>query len=253
MCGGEPLGWPRMHDVRSRQPASRKLPQSVPVETVALAALAQLGSPQPGQPVAKESQAVEVSRYRMIVEVALHDRPEPFARVRNRIMPTLPELLLKFLQLPPQALADRLAFHGKLPPPVLPANVREAQKVERLRLTFSSSFPVELGKRPELNPARFVRMQFQSKLPQPFQEILQETVGFRLRLETEDRVSSAGESHPDALSEPYLNVSAHTAPAREPRRTPICQCANSLGSRREMRAPQCVALRKCGRSFLYFR
>ncbi len=66
-------------------------------------------------------------------------------------------------------------------------------------------------------------------------------------------VSSAGESHPDALSEPYLNVSAHTAPAREPRRTPICQCANSFGSRREMRATQCVALRKCRRSFLYFR
>ena len=242
-----------MQDVRDGQPAGRELMQSFPVEAMALAALAQLGSPQPGQPVAKESQAVEVSRYRMIVEVALHDRPEPFARVRNRIMPTLPELLLKFLQLPPQALADRLPLHGKLPPPVLPADMREAQKVERLRLTFSSPFPVELGKRPELNPARFIRMQFQSKLPQPFPEVLQETVGFRLRLEPEDRVSSAGESHPDALSEPYLNVSAHTAPARAPRRTPICQCANSLGSRREMRATQCVALRKCRRSFLYFR
>jgi hypothetical protein len=36
-------------------------------------------------------------------------------------------------------------------------------------------------------------------------------------------VSSPGESHPEALSEPYLNLSAHTAPAMEPRRTPICQ------------------------------
>ena len=36
-------------------------------------------------------------------------------------------------------------------------------------------------------------------------------------------VSSAGESHPRALSEPYVNLSAHTAPAVEPRRTPICQ------------------------------
>jgi len=57
-------------------------------------------------------------------------------------------------------------------------------------------------------------------------------------------VSSAGESHPHALSEPYLNLSAHTAPAMEPRRTLVCQCANSFGSRREMRATQCVALRK---------
>ena len=66
-------------------------------------------------------------------------------------------------------------------------------------------------------------------------------------------VSSAGESHPDALSEPYVNVSAHTAPAKEPRRTPICQCANSPGSRREMRAIQCIARRRWPRSFLYFR
>ena len=40
---------------------------------------------------------------------------------------------------------------------------------------------------------------------------------------SEDLVSSPGESHPEALSEPYLNLSAHTAPAREPRRTFICQ------------------------------
>ena len=189
----------------------------------------------------------------MVVEVALHDRPEPLARVRHRIMPTPLELLLQFPQLSPQTLADRFALHGKLPPPVLPADRREAQKVERLRLTFSSPFPVEFGKRPELDPARFVGMQFQSKLPQPFPEVFQKTGGFRLGLEPEDRVSSAGEFRPDALSEPYLNVSAHTVPTREPRRTPICQCANSFGSRRERRATPCVALRKCRRSFLYFR
>jgi hypothetical protein len=39
----------------------------------------------------------------------------------------------------------------------------------------------------------------------------------------------------------------------EPRRTPICQCAHNFGSRLEIRATQCVALRKCLRSFLYFR
>jgi hypothetical protein len=39
----------------------------------------------------------------------------------------------------------------------------------------------------------------------------------------------------------------------EPRRTPICQCAHNFGSRLEIRATQCVALRKWPRSFLYFR
>ena len=67
------------------------------------------------------------------------------------------------------------------------------------------------------------------------------------------KVSRPGESHPEPLSEPYLNLSAHTAPAMEPRRTPICQCAHNFGSRLEIRATQCVALRKWPRSFLYFR
>jgi hypothetical protein len=39
--------------------------------------LEQLRAPQPGQPEPKGPQAVEVSRHRVVVEVALHDRPEP--------------------------------------------------------------------------------------------------------------------------------------------------------------------------------
>ena len=51
-------------------------------------------------------------------------------------------------------------------------------------------------------------------------------------------VSSPRESHPEALSEPYVNLSAHTAPAMEPSRTPNCQCAHNFGSRLEIRATQ---------------
>jgi hypothetical protein len=87
--------------------------------------------------------------------------------------------------------------------------------------------------------------QFSAKITGAFS---QQHVGFQIR-----EVSSAGESHPDALAEPYVNVSAHTAPARELRRAPICQCANNPGSRREIRATQWVARRKWPRSFLYFR
>src|SRR5437763_12236063 len=84
-------------------------------------------------------------------------------------------------------------------------------------------------------------------IPRPIQRLGRTTA-------TEDhKVSSPGESHPEALSEPYLNLSAHTAPAMEPRRTPICQCAHNFGSRLEIRATQCVALRRCPCSFLYFR
>lgn len=60
--------------------------------------------------------------------------------------------------------------------------MRESQKVERLWLTFPSSFPVLFGEPPELDPARLVWMEFQPKLPQPFPEILQEAICFRLVL-----------------------------------------------------------------------
>ena len=101
MLGGEPQSGPGMQNARHGQPAGSELAHTVPVEAVALAASPQLRSPQAPQPIPKGLQAVEVSRYRMIVEVALHDRPKPLSRARHRLVPTLPELLLNFLQLPP--------------------------------------------------------------------------------------------------------------------------------------------------------
>ena len=60
----------------------------------------------------------------------------------------------------------------------------EAEKVERFRLTFPSSLPVRFGRPPELNPARFVGMEFQPKLSQTFPKVLQETICFCLMLES---------------------------------------------------------------------
>jgi hypothetical protein len=45
--------------------------------------------------------------------------------------------------------------------------MHESQKIERLGLPFSSLVPVDLGKSPELNPARFIWVQFQPELLQP--------------------------------------------------------------------------------------
>jgi hypothetical protein len=129
-----------------------------------LATLHELRMPQPGQPVPKGPQAVEVPRYRVIVEVALRDRPEPFARVRHRSVPAPAEVLLDGLQLRSQAFGGRPASHDEGPVPVLPADMREAQKIERLGLAFSSLFPALFGITPELDPARLVRVQFQPKL-----------------------------------------------------------------------------------------
>src|SRR6202050_5578952 len=96
-------------------------------------------------------------------------------------------------------------------------------------------------------------MKFQPTIPQTRGYGCPTLLGCHFGSEMHEGVSRRGESHPEPLSEPYLNLSAHTAPAMEPRRTPNCQCAHNFGSRLEIRATQCVALRKWPRSFLYFR
>ena len=92
----------------------------------------------------------------MVVEVTLNDRLEPLTGLRHWIVHSPTELLLNFLQLRPHALADRLAPYRERPVPVLPAHMRESQKVERFRFSFSSLSPVLLGESAELYPARFV-------------------------------------------------------------------------------------------------
>jgi hypothetical protein len=92
----------------------------------------------------------------VIVEVALRDRPEPLSSFSHRLVHALTKLLLNVSQLPPHSPADRVALHCKAPVPVLPADMRESQKIERFGLSFSSLFSVLFGKSPELNPTRFV-------------------------------------------------------------------------------------------------
>jgi hypothetical protein len=99
-------------------------------------------------------------------------------------MHTLAKLLLDFLQLLPHAFADRRAPHRENSFPVLPADVREAKEIERLRFAFPSLFPVSFGKPPEFDQTRLVWMEFQSKLPQPLPETLQKTICVCLMLES---------------------------------------------------------------------
>ena len=129
---------------------------SGPGGPVLLAPATKYPSPVPGHPLAIYVQPLHVSWYRVVVEVALDDRLEPSARLLDWIVHAPAELLLNLLQFSPHALGDRLAFQGKSPVPVSPADMRETQEVERFRLSFSSRFPVLLGKPPELNPARLV-------------------------------------------------------------------------------------------------
>ncbi len=67
-------------------------------------------------------------------------------------------------------------------------------------------------------------------------------------------VSGRGESHPSALAEPGMNLSAHPAPIVQPSgRTPNRQWANRVGARFATRVSHRRARRSWRSSRLYFR
>jgi hypothetical protein len=57
-------------------------------------------------------------------------------------MHALMKLRLDFFKLGWHPLANHLALHHKVPVPVLPADMRESQKIECVRFSFTSLFPV---------------------------------------------------------------------------------------------------------------
>src|SRR4029077_2814979 len=156
MIGGEANRGIRMERAGFRKPPVLQLKHLLPGHAL-LASTAQCVPPEPQQSMAEAAHAADVSRDRVVVEVALHDRLEPFAGLTHRIVHASMKLLLNLPQFAPHALTDRHAPHRESSS-VLPADVRESQKVERLRLPFSSSFPVLFGKPAELDPARLIRV-----------------------------------------------------------------------------------------------
>jgi hypothetical protein len=88
-----------MEYARVRKPALSQGENTLPGDRAFLAAAAKCMPPMPKHPVPEYAETVEVSRYRVIVEVALHDRLEPLAGLTHGIMHTLTELLLNLPQL----------------------------------------------------------------------------------------------------------------------------------------------------------
>ena len=117
----------------------------------------------------------------MVVVVALRHRLKPLASLRNGIMHSLTKLPLDISQFRSHAFADRLALTLKFPFRAFPLMCVKPRKSNGSGLAFPSLFPALFGETSELDSARFVRVELQSELPQPYHDILQKTVCFRLR------------------------------------------------------------------------
>src|SRR5260370_21863494 len=152
MSSGEASIGERMEHSQLGKPALRQVEHPGPVDSVFLAPAANSMPPADQHPVPEQGQASVVSRYRVVVEVPLHDRPEPLAGLGNGIVHALAELRFYLPQLGPHAFANRRAPHHKSPQTILPANVRAAYKVEPLGFPFPSTSPLLFSKSPQLDP-----------------------------------------------------------------------------------------------------
>jgi len=104
-----------MEYARSREPSVSQSEHTCPGEPAFLTSAAKCLPPMPSYPIPEYAEAVDVARYRVVVEVALHNRLEPLAGLAHGIVHPLTELLLNLPQLRSHAFADRLTPHRKPP------------------------------------------------------------------------------------------------------------------------------------------
>lgn len=90
-------------------------------------------------------------------------------------------------------------------------HVRETKEVESFRPALAASCSSLHRIATELDQTRLAFMQFQTELGKPRAEVLQTRRRLAVVFETNHKSSSPGELHPQALTEPDVNLSAHPA------------------------------------------
>src|ERR1017187_5369820 len=128
MIGDEALLGMWVEHAWARKPALGYCKHALPRQLTLLAAAAKNVPPHANHAFPEHAEAVQISGYCVVVEVALQDCAEPFASVRHGVVHARTELLLDLSQLRPHTLADRHAPYGKTSVPAFSANVRKARK-----------------------------------------------------------------------------------------------------------------------------
>jgi len=146
-----------MTDRRQRQPASDEAPHAIPEDAAVLAPPRQRAMPKPADSESKNRQRRLVHGHSVVANVSTHNRPQPLALLGDGFVHASLKLGFHLIQLRLQPLADRLPQHRE--PSIallLHADVRKAEKVERLRFPFSTPLPLVDRKRTELQKSRLL-------------------------------------------------------------------------------------------------
>lgn len=123
-------------DARKGQPAVNEPQHAVPKHPAVLAASRQRAMPETTHFEPKPAERFGVRRDPVVTDVSPDYRAQPLAHFRNGVVHASLEFGLDLAQLGLQPLANRLPQHREASiTPHLPADVGEAEEVERLRVS----------------------------------------------------------------------------------------------------------------------
>jgi len=155
--------------------------------------------PKPADSEPKNRQRRLVHGHSVVAEVSTYNRPQPLALLGDGFVHSSPKLGFHLVQLRLQPFAYRLPQHREPSiAPLLYADMRKAEKVERLRLPFSTPLPLVDRIRTELKQSRFLRVQFQIELLHSLSEFRPELIGIRLTVKSNHDV--VRKTHHDYLA-----------------------------------------------------
>src|SRR5712692_11134901 len=123
-----------MANTRRGQPPLDEPAHPLPGDVPCLTAPRQGAVPEPAHLEPEHGERRAVHGHPVVTDVPTDHLTQPCTHRWERIVPTPPELGLHLAQLRLQPLPDRLPPHREAPVPLLPADMREAEEIERLRL-----------------------------------------------------------------------------------------------------------------------
>src|ERR1700758_1388256 len=188
-----------MTDSRHGQPAVDEAPHAIPKAAAVLAAARQRAMPESPDLEPKDPQRRFIHGHSVVADVATHHRLQPLALVGDGFVHATLKFGFHLIQLRLQPFAYRLPQHREPSiAPLLHADVRKAEKVERLRFPFSTPLPLVDRTRTELQKSRLLGMQFQVELPHSFRKFRPKLIDIRFAVEAHHYV--VRESHHDEFA-----------------------------------------------------
>ena len=151
----------------------------IPGRSVSVAASPERLQPHSSDLSSQCNECLPVRSDGVIVEITIHDLPEPFPYIDHRLVHSNLKLGLDRCKCGSKALPNRVAPKHELSVAGLRTDVREPEEIKCLRFTLTSSPPSSLCISAEFDQPGLVRMQLQLELRKTFTHFSQE---FRPRL-----------------------------------------------------------------------